>query len=331
MSDLGASRSIVLDGLLHYVDYGGPADAPVVVLVHGVGGSHLDWDLLAPKLTARFRVLAADLPGFGLSGPGRRPATVPRNVDVLARFIREAGRPPVVLVGNSMGGMIAILLAARTPQLVRGLVLLDPALPAPARILRSPATVAALALHALPGVGELLRRRRRRRIGPRASVHESLRLCGIDPDALPVELIERSVALADSRADVAGTNRAFLSASRSLAWALARARTYHTVMAAIEVPVLLVHGDRDQLVPVEAARATSSRQPAWDYLELHGVGHLPQLQVPDELADRLLTWSVALPASPVNRLVDQNGGPREGLAGLPNPVSSRTSFLQGWT
>jgi pimeloyl-ACP methyl ester carboxylesterase len=295
------SRTIVLGGPVHYVDFGGPADRPTVVLVQGVGGSHLDWDLLAPKLTAQFRVLAVDLPGFGMSGPTRRPATVPRNVEVLASFIRQVGRPPVVLVGNSMGGLIAVLLTARMPQLVRSLVLLDPALPAPARVARSPATAAVLALHALPGVGELLRRRRRR-IGARASVRESLQLCGIDPDALPTELVERSVALADSRWDVAGTNRAFLSASRSLAWALARVRTYRAAMAAIAVPVLLVHGDRDQLVPVTAARAVRRGRPAWHYVELGGVGHLPQLQVPDELAGHILPWLDALPDATVTEL-----------------------------
>jgi pimeloyl-ACP methyl ester carboxylesterase len=292
----GASRTITLDGLVHYVDFGGNTRGPTVVLVHGVGGSHLDWDLFAPKLTTRFPVVALDLPGFGLSGPDGRPATIRRNVDVLAEFIHRVGRPPVVLVGNSMGGLIAALLTSRMPHLVRALVLLDPALPAPARVLRSPATAATLAVYALPGVGELLRRRRRRRIGARAGVLESLRLCGIDPDALPPELVERSVALSGSRFDVAGTDRAFLSASRSLAWALARARTYRALMAAIPVPVLLVHGDRDQLVPVTAARSVSRHLPAWRYVELSGVGHLPQLQVPDRLAACLLEWLDGLPA-----------------------------------
>jgi pimeloyl-ACP methyl ester carboxylesterase len=286
------------DGTLHHVDFGGPDDAPVVVLVHGVGGSHLDWDLLAPRLTAHFRVLALDLPGFGLSGPTRRPATVRRNVDVLAGFIRRTGRTPVVLVGNSMGGMVAVLLTARMPELVRGLVLLDPALPAPARVLRSPATAAMLVVHAVPGVGERLRRNRRRRLGARAGVEESLQRCGVDPGALPPDLVEKSVALADRRSDVAGTDRAFLSASRSLAWVLVRARTYRAAMAAIAAPVLLVHGDRDPLVPVTAARATSRHRPSWGYVELRDVGHLPQLQAPDELAALLLEWIGALPGQP---------------------------------
>jgi pimeloyl-ACP methyl ester carboxylesterase len=275
---------------LHHLDYGGTGDGPTVVLVHGLGGSHLNWDLLAPHLTAQGRVLAVDLPGFGMSAPHGRPATIRSNVDALAGFVRETCAPPVVLVGNSMGGLISILLAARMPELVCGLVLLDPALPAPTRILRSPATAAMLALHALPGVGERLRRDRRRRIGARATVQETLLLCGVDEDALPAQLVERSVALVERQSDVAGMDRAFLSASRSLAWTLARTRSYRAAMASIAAPVLLVHGDADRLVPVAAARATARRHPAWRYVELAGVGHLPQLQAPDELAGHILGW-----------------------------------------
>ena len=277
-------------GRVHHADYGGPPDGPSVVLVHGLGGSHLNWDLLAPHLTPYARVLALDLPGFGLSAPTGRASTVRSNVAVLADFVQERGDPPAVVVGNSMGGLISVLLAARMPQLVRGLVLLDPALPAPARVLRSPATAARLVAHALPGVGERLRREHRRRIGARATVDETLRLCGVRPSALPPDLIDRSVALVERQSDVGGMDRAFLSASRSLAWTLVRARRYHAAMASITAPVLLVHGDRDQLVPVAAARATAAHRQAWRYVELEGVGHLPQLQVPDQVAEHILGW-----------------------------------------
>lgn len=290
-----AGRPARPDRPVHHVDYGGTTDGPTIVLVHGLGGSHLNWDLLAPMLTAHGRVLALDLPGFGMSEPTGRPATIRSNVDVLAGFIREVCQPPVVLVGNSMGGLISILLTARMPALVRGLVLLDPALPAPARILRSPAATLRLGTYALPGIGERLRRDRRRRIGARATVRETLRLCGIDQDALPAELVERSVALVEQRYDVSGMDRAFLSASRSLAWTLVRTRAYRAVRSSISAPVLLVHGDRDQLVPVTAARETARHHPTWRYIELRGVGHLPQLQVPDQLATHLLAWLGGLP------------------------------------
>ena len=77
---------------MHYVDYGGPADAGAVVLVHGVGGSHLDWDLLAPMLATRFRVLAADLPGFGLSGPELIVAGKPAFLESIGMIWQSEGR-----------------------------------------------------------------------------------------------------------------------------------------------------------------------------------------------------------------------------------------------
>jgi pimeloyl-ACP methyl ester carboxylesterase len=51
-----------------------------------------------------------------------------------------------------------------------------------------------------------------------------------------------------------------------------------------------VHGDRDRLVPVAAARDIARRHPTWRYIELAGVGHVPQLQVPDQLAKDVLAW-----------------------------------------
>src|SRR5438309_7201690 len=131
----GTSRTVDWGGPLHFVDYGGNADGPAVVLVHGLGGSHLNWDLLAPLLTPHARVWALDLPGFGRSEPGGRRTSVPANVAVLGRFVDEVVGEPAVLVGNSMGGMVSILTAGERPESVSGLVLLDPAIPRPRRAL----------------------------------------------------------------------------------------------------------------------------------------------------------------------------------------------------
>jgi pimeloyl-ACP methyl ester carboxylesterase len=220
---------------------------------------------------------------------------VPANVRVLESFVRRVADGPVVLVGNSMGGMISILLAVRAPELVSGLVLLDPALPLPLRASgpREAVVGGAFLTYALPGVGERLMRGRHRRLGPRELVHATLRLCGLDPAALPPELVARSVALVERRADVAGMDRAFLSASRSLAWVLTFARPYRAAMSSVTVPVLLVHGDRDRLVPVAAARDAARRNRGWRYVELPGVGHVPQLQVPDRLAALVTGWLAA--------------------------------------
>ncbi|GJF02451.1 MULTISPECIES: alpha/beta fold hydrolase [Pseudonocardia] len=283
----GRSLTVDLGGPVHYVDYGG-RDGAALVLVHGLGGSHLNWDLVAPTLALSHRVVAVDLPGFGLSAPGGRLATVAANVRLLERFVDAVVGGPVVVIGNSMGGMIGILMTERSPQWVAALALVDPALPSRRRL---PAPVdAVFAVSLLPGVGEFLTAARRRRIGPRSMVYGMLRLCGVDPRQVPTDLIDRSVAMITRRQDVAGVDRAFLTAARSLAWVLIRAGEYRAAMATIEVPVLLLHGDRDALVPVGAARAAAGDNPGWTYVELAGVGHVPQLQVPDRFVDEVLTW-----------------------------------------
>jgi pimeloyl-ACP methyl ester carboxylesterase len=289
----GESRTAHLDGPVHWVDYGGADDGegrPTLVLVHGLGGSHLNWDLLAPHLTSHARVVALDLPGFGRSEPGDRRATVQANVAVLDRFLAEVVGGPAVLVGNSMGGMISILEAERAGDRVPGLVLLDPAVPGPRRRL-DPLVAGVFAVYAVPGVGERFLRLRRSRQTPLARALGLLRLCGVDPDTLPSQVIDRSVELIEQRDDVDGMDRAFLTAARSLLLVLADPRGYRAAMAALDRrPVLLIHGDRDRLIPVEAARDVARRHPSWRYVELPGIGHVPQLQAPERVAAEILRW-----------------------------------------
>jgi pimeloyl-ACP methyl ester carboxylesterase len=285
----GRNGVVDLGGPVHYVDFGGPATGPAVVLVHGLGGSHLNWDLFAPLLTGHARVWALDLPGFGRSEPGERTASVSANAATLQRFLAEVVGEPAVLIGNSMGGMLSILATGERPEAVTGLVLLDPAVPGPRRAV-DPLVALMFLIYAVPFLGERFLRVRRTRSTDVARVREMLVLCGIDPDDVPPEVIDRSVTLLEEREDVEGMDRAFLVAARSLLRLLVDPRRYRTAMASIEVPVLLVHGDRDRLVPIAAARDIARRHPAWRYLELPDVGHVPQLQVPERLAADVLAW-----------------------------------------
>ena len=285
----GESRTVDLAGVVHYVDFGGLETGPAVVLVHGLGGSHLNWDLFAPLLAERARVWALDLPGFGRSEPGSRTASVTANAAALQRFLDEVVGEPVVLVGNSMGGMLSILVTGEHPEAVTGLVLLDAAVPGPRRAL-DPLVALMFAIYAVPFLGERFLRMRRTRSTDEARVRELLALCGVDPDGVPPEVIERSVTLLQERKDVEGMDKAFLAAARSLLRLLVDPRRYRAAMASIRVPVLLVQGDKDRLVPVAAARDIARRHPSWRYLELPDVGHVPQLQVPEKVAAEVLAW-----------------------------------------
>jgi pimeloyl-ACP methyl ester carboxylesterase len=146
------------------------------------------------------------------------------------------------------------------------------------------------AIYAVPFVGERFMRSRRTKQSELARVKETLRLVGVDPASLPPEVLERSVSLLQERKDVEGMDRAFLAAARSLLRLLVDPRRYRKAMESIRVPVLLVHGDRDRLVPVAAARDIARRHPAWRYIELAEVGHVPQLQVPERVAKDVLAW-----------------------------------------
>ena len=105
-----------------------------------------------------------------------------------------------------------------------------------------------------------LRRTRQTELRPRAG--DAARCAASTPTRVPPEVIDRSVTLLEEREDVEGMDRAFLAAARSLLRLLVDPRRYRTAMASIRVPVLLVHGDRDRLVPVAAARDIARRHPA---------------------------------------------------------------------
>jgi pimeloyl-ACP methyl ester carboxylesterase len=111
----GVSRWADLGGPLHYLDFGGPAGGPLIVCVHGLGGSAANWVAVAPLLTGGCRVLAPDLAGHGLTQSRGRGTGVAANRALLHRFLASVAPGPVILMGNSMGGMIS-LLERRGPQ-----------------------------------------------------------------------------------------------------------------------------------------------------------------------------------------------------------------------
>jgi pimeloyl-ACP methyl ester carboxylesterase len=308
----GVSRTADLGGPVHYVDFDGAADGPRVVLVHGLGGSHLNWCLLAPKLIQEARVLAVDLVGFGLTHPEGRSATVRTAAVMLDRFVREVAGAPAILVGNSMGGMASILEAAANPQDVAGLVLIDPALPLVRGVRPDRLVASAFLLYAVPGLGKRYLARRREEMPPAELVQQVLDLCCVDPTRVPPDLVAASVVLAEERAAVAGLDAAFLSAARSLLRVSARRARYWAAMRAITAPVLLIHGEKDRLVSVRSAREAAARNPDWRFAVLPDVGHVPQLEAPDAVADLILDWLDTEGATAARQAAERAAGSRTG-------------------
>lgn len=275
---------------MHYLDYGGPADGPVVVAVHGLGGSSVNWSALAPLLTERCRVVAPDLAGHGLTRPLGRGTRVAPNRVLLHRFVEAVAGTPVILMGNSMGGMISLLEAIAEPDAVAGLILVDPVVPfVPAR--PDPLVTALFAAYATPGVSRLVMNRRAR-LTPEQLVAGTLALCCVDPSRIPAEVLAEHVEMARRRAGFADLAGDFLAAARSVVATAGylRGMPYRRGIRTVRAPVLLVHGERDRLVPLAAAQAAARGNPAWSLVVLPDAGHVPHLELPRETARVILDW-----------------------------------------
>ena len=280
--------TVDLDGPVHYADFGGSGRP--IVLVHGLGGSYANWLAVGPQLARHGRVYAPDLAGHGRTRSLGRTARVGANRKLLGRFLDTVAREPAVLMGNSMGGYLSLAEAAAEPQKVASLVLVDPAVPLAPGPRFDPGVTAMFFAMAMPVVGGALMLRRHRR-GPEQGVRDILSLCCVDPSRVAREVFDAHVELARERAVEGRVNgRDFLAAQRSLMVRLMRRRHFYAMVATIRAEALIVQGDRDRLVRIEAARALAAARPDWRFEVLEGVGHVPQLEAPDRFLAVVEPW-----------------------------------------
>jgi pimeloyl-ACP methyl ester carboxylesterase len=247
---------------------------------------------VAPGLARHGRVLALDLAGFGLTPPHGRSCGVTGNWRMLHGFLEALELPPVVLVGSSLGGMIAMIQCAHAPSSVEALVLVDAAFPR-GRSIRaqpSPWIAAAFALYANQAMGEQIVTARARRLGPERLVRETIRLCTVDPDAVDPLLVEAMIELAHTREGFDYGNRAFMEAARSIFRAQVRASGYRAVVRAARAPALVIHGAQDRLVPLAAAREAVRGHVDWDLVVFEDLGHIPMMEAPHRWLAAVGTW-----------------------------------------
>jgi pimeloyl-ACP methyl ester carboxylesterase len=284
------SRVVDLGFPVHYADFGG--SGPAMVLVHGLGGSYANWLAVGDRLAERAHVVAPDLAGFGRTRPPKRSSSrVSTNRELLDRFIDTVIGGPAILVGNSMGGLIALVEAAVAPAHVAGLVLVAPAQPSPRGTKIDPAVRMLFALYAIPGLSAWLIRRRLARLGAAGQVAEVLRLCCVDAGRIPPDVVAAHVTLAEERlATMPWATRAFLVAARSLMKELRVRQRFADLVAKVKAPTLLVQGRRDRLVPLAASEALAQLRPDWTLAVLDDIGHVPQLEAATPFVDLVGHW-----------------------------------------
>ena len=283
----------LLGGPVHYADFGG--GGPPLVMVHGLGGSRLNWLAVGPKLAATHRVYAVDLLGHGKTPRAGRPATIANHRRLINAFIEQVAGGPATLVGNSTGGHLSILEAALHAEAVAALVLVDPAVPVPVggAALPPPAILLVVPL-LVRGVGEALLRANARRLTPEQLVDRTLRLVSPNPDRIPRELVRAHVEAYLARHGSAEADRAFLQTARSLTAANLRRRRFYALARRVKAPVLVVQGARDRLVPMRAIRKLLEVRPDWELHLFPELGHVPMMEDPDAFAEVVGSWLEAL-------------------------------------
>lgn len=254
---------------------------PPILLLHGYADSADTWRPLLDRLARRGRrALAVDLPGFGAAAPLDPDGSVLAQLDrfaaaALAQLADEAGEPAIV-AGNSLGGSVALRAAERAHGALRAIAPIAPAgldMPAWFSVIERDPIVRAVLRSPVPIPGALIR----------AAVAEAYRQLAF---ARPREAASQVVgAFAGHHADRRAVAR-LLATGRRLLPELADPFD----LEAVRVPVLLIWGDRDRMVPHRGARRVLEARPDAELALLEGVGHCPQVEAPervDELLARL--------------------------------------------
>jgi pimeloyl-ACP methyl ester carboxylesterase len=269
-------RAVTVDARrVHLVDMGSGAEAPVL-FVHGLGGRWQNWIENIPRIAQTRRVVALDLPGFGRSQLPTARISIRGYAAVLDRLCDLLELDSVVLVGNSMGGAIAVEMAARFPARVQRLVLVSAAIsishfnPAPAAALMS--ALAHTPLGTPSGVRSMLGRPRARHLAFAALVRH--------PTLIAIDTLCELVG-GRGAAGLAGAMAAIIS------------NDLRSDLAQIDVPALVVHGRNDMLVPVADSVWLCERL-ANARLELfEDTGHLAMLERPIGFNELVLRFAAA--------------------------------------
>jgi pimeloyl-ACP methyl ester carboxylesterase len=241
-----------------------------LVLVHGIATDRSIWDLVAAELARSRRVITLDVPGFGASEPvGEDFALAEVAAGIVAGLDAHGVREPIDLVGHSLGGGIAIMLAASQPSFVRRLVLVAPAglRPFPAAISSLLAAGADAVLAARRGAAPLTDTWWGRRL--------LLAFTAADAAGLPPTLARQMI---DASASAKRTAPALATiTSTDLRFTLA-----HTQM-----PIGVIWGEADRTVPIRALDDLLLARPDADVIRIAEAGHVPMVERPEQFVAAL--------------------------------------------
>jgi pimeloyl-ACP methyl ester carboxylesterase len=264
--------------MLHVEDEG--AGSPALVFLHYWGGSSRTWRHVVSALAPDFRTIAIDQRGWGRSDKPPGPYTLAALADDAQRLVDSLALGHYILVGHSMGGKVAQLLAARQPAGLVGLVLVAPSPPVPMNV---PLEVRQGMVHAYDSRDSIV-----------ATVEQVLAAAPLRPDDLETVVQDSLQGAPAAKA----------------AWPLAASQEDIGAQAAlIRVPTLVISGDQDRVDPPALLRQElMTRIPHATLQILPGIGHLSPLEAPGDLAALILDFATPLIAARPSQAEDDSRG-----------------------
>jgi pimeloyl-ACP methyl ester carboxylesterase len=251
-------KTITLSGLQVHHFEAGEEQGRALLLLHGMGGAHLSWAPAIPTLAEHYHVIAPDLPGFGSSTPLPNQRTHAL-IHWIKTLLDSLKLQQAVVVGNSIGGLIARLYASAEPQYVPAVILVNggavPTMPAP---LRAAANT--------PGLGNVIFGLLGRTATSRSSIDQMIHAPSVKTEAYIRQVID--------------TRQGFSALLRMLARDSLPAATPR-------VPTLLLWGAEDKVVTLDEAEKIKASIPGSILSPIAECGHMPQLE-----ATEVFTWQV---------------------------------------
>jgi pimeloyl-ACP methyl ester carboxylesterase len=255
------------------VSYLEAGEGPLLLLVHGMAGTARNWDGVIEPLALHNTVIAPDFPGHGESEPGGGDYSLGSLASGLRDLMIALGHERATLVGHSLGGGVALQFTYQFPELVERLVLVSSGGLGPevGAILRAAALPGAdLFIHATAAPGATV-------VGWAAG---ALGKVGLRPNADLAEVGRAYASLAD-----ADRRKAFLSTLHAVVDTDGqRVAALDRLYLAEALPVLIVWGERDPIIPVAHGRAAHAQLPGSRLEVFPEAGHIPMLESPGRFA-----------------------------------------------
>jgi pimeloyl-ACP methyl ester carboxylesterase len=251
------------------VSYLEAGSGPLLVLIHGMAGTAENWRSVIEPLGLRHTVIAPDFPGHGLSAPGGGDYSLGSLASGLRDLLLTLGHERATLVGHSLGGGVALQFTYQFPEMVERLALVSSGGLGPdvSPILRAAALPGAdLFIAATAGIGQ--------RAG--SVLGRGLGMLGMRPSADVAEVARGYATLADAE-----RRKAFLATLRAVVGTEGqRVAALDRLYLAEALPLLILWGERDPIIPVAHAEAAHRALPGSRLEVFEEVGHLPQIEAP---------------------------------------------------